>query len=74
MAETVDRVRTPILKVLDLPNGSLKMQGTIGVLSDITFQEVLEHTKMDESWQTFQKLWKKYEQEKNLELPIPDLD
>lgn len=59
MAEGVDRVSAPILKVLKLPNTSLKMQGTIGVPSDMTLKEVLEQINSIPYYQELQKLYEK---------------
>lgn len=70
MAECVDKVGSASLKVLNLPDTSLNMQGTLGVPSDLKLQDVFNDMKRwgDENSENFERMSEAYESYRNKEL------
>lgn len=67
MSECVDKVGSSTLKLLNLPDTSLDMQGTLGVSSDLKLQDVFTDinrwsTENSENLAALQKI---YEMQRN---------
>jgi hypothetical protein len=68
MSDIVDKVGSRALKTFKMPDAKLDMQGTIGVPSDITLQEVFEDMAKwnDENQETMQTLQKLYNDQRGI--------